>query len=114
MILMHNCEEMTLPWMGAMEASNKDGDIPFVQCHCSDMFSYMNNNKDLNDIFANAMDTVESLTGLDYLQDFNWDYFDRIIDLGDSKGSKSIAILAENPALTSVVFDRDIVIQDAK
>jgi hypothetical protein len=114
MVLMHNCEEMTLPWMGAMEAGIKHGDTPFVQCHGSDMFSYMNDNKALNDLFANAMDSVDSLTGLDYLQDFNWSCFDRLIDLGGSKGSKSIAILAENSALTSVVFDRDIVIQDAK
>jgi len=114
MVLMHNCEEMTLPWMDAMEAGIKHGDTPFVQCHGSDMFSYMNDNKALNDLFANAMDSVESLTGLDYLQDFNWSCFDRIIDLGGSKGSKSIAILAENSELTSVVFDRDIVIQDAK
>ncbi|TWX64332.1 methyltransferase [Colwellia demingiae] len=114
MILMHNCEEMTLPWMDAMEAGIKDGEIPFVQCHGSEMFSYMNNNKELNDLFANAMDSVESLTGLDYLQDFNWRCFDRIIDLGGSKGSKSIAILAENTTLTSVVFDRDAVTHDAK
>lgn len=114
MVLMHNCEEMTLPWMDAMEAGIKYGETPFVQCHGSDMFSYMNDNKALNDLFANAMDSVESLTGLDYLQDFNWSCFDRIIDLGGSKGSKSIAILAENSELTSVVFDRDIVIQDAK
>lgn len=114
MILMHNCQEMTLPWMDAMETSIKNGDIPFVQSHGSEMFSYMDNNKELNDLFANAMNSVESLTGLDYLQDFNWDCFDLIIDLGGSKGSKSIAILAENPNLTSVVFDRDTVTHDAK
>lgn len=114
MILMHNCEEMTLPWMDAMEAGIKQGDVPFVQCHGSEMFSYMNDNKELNDLFANAMDSVESLTGLDYLQDFNWNYFDRIIDLGGSKGSKSIAILTEYSDITSVVFDRDAVTYNAK
>ncbi len=114
MILMHNSQEMTLPWMDAMEAGIKQGDIPFVQCHGSEMFSYMNDNKELNDLFANAMDSVESLTGLDYLQDFNWGCFDRIIDLGGSKGSKSVAILTENSALTSVVFDRDAVTHNAK
>ena len=114
MILMHNCQEMTLPWMDAMEAGIKQGDVPFVQCHGSDMFSYMNSNKELNNLFSSAMDSVESLTGLDYLQDFNWTCFDRIIDLGGSKGSKSIAILAENTKLTSVVFDRNAVTKEAK
>jgi hypothetical protein len=111
---MHNCQEMTQPWLETMETSIKSGSTSFVECHGKEMFSYMNENKELNDLFANAMDSVESLTGLDYLKDFNWNAFDRVIDLGGSKGSKSIAVLAENPDLTSVVFDREAVTRNAK
>lgn len=114
MILMHNTAEMTLPWMDPMEASIKDGTTPFAECHGSDMFTYMDNNKGLNNLFANAMSTVESLTGLEYLHDFNWNEFSRLIDLGGSKGSKSLSILAKNPHLTSTVFDRIEVINGAK
>ena len=50
MILMHNSVEMTLPWMDAMEASIKNGGTPFAQCHGSDMFTYMDKNKQLNEL----------------------------------------------------------------
>ncbi|EPJ52915.1 MAG: hypothetical protein OFPI_12270 [Osedax symbiont Rs2] len=114
MILMHNSSEMTLPWMDAMQASIKNGGTPFVQYHGSDLFTYMDNNQPLNTLFSNAMNTVESLTGLEYLQDFDWSAFDRIIDLGGSKGSKSLAILAEHAHLSAVVFDRTEVVKGAK
>ena len=114
MILMHNSSEMTLPWMDAMEASIKVGGTPFVECHGSDMFTYMDNNQPLNELFANAMSTVESLTGLEYLQDFNWGSFSRLIDLGGSKGSKSLSILAKHTHLTATVFDREEVVNGAK
>ena len=114
MILMHNSPEMTLPWMDAMEESVKDGKTPFSKCHGSEMFSYMDKNKGLNDLFSNAMNTVEALTGLEYLLDFDWSAFSRIIDLGGSKGSKSISILTEHQNLSAVVFDRCEVIADAR
>lgn len=43
--------------------------------------------------------------------DFDWGYFGRVIDVGGSKGSKSLAILKRHPHLTALVFDRDQVIQ---
>jgi len=46
--------------------------------------------------------------------DFNWGAFDRIIDVGGSKGSKSIAILESFPSLKSLVFDRSQIIESAK
>ncbi|MEZ8227020.1 methyltransferase [Vibrio splendidus] len=114
MVLMHNSPQMTLPWMEAMEESIKSGSTPFEQCYGSEMFTYMDSNKELNDLFSNAMDNVEAITGLEYLSDFNWGAFDRIIDLGGSKGSKSISILTEYPKLSAIVFDRYNVIKYAK
>jgi hypothetical protein len=60
------------------------------------------------------MDSVENLTGNEFLDDFNWGAFDRIIDVGGSKGSKSISLLKSFPKLKAVVFDRPQIINAAK
>ncbi|NOU42666.1 MAG: methyltransferase [Methyloglobulus sp.] len=114
MILMHNSPEMTKPWMEPLEESIRDGGVPFVKVHGVDVFTYMDQNKHFDLLFSQAMDTVENLTGNVFLEDFNWGAFDRIIDVGGSKGSKSISILKSFPNLRSVVFDRPQIIETAK
>ena len=114
MILMHNSPQMTLPWMEALEESIHDGGVPFAKVHGVGLFDYMDQNKDFDLLFSQAMDAVESLTGTSYLDDFNWGAFDRIIDVGGSRGSKSMAILKSFPALNAVVFDRPQIIATAR
>jgi hypothetical protein len=114
MILMHNSPEMTKPWMEPLEESIRDGGLPFAKANGVDLFGYMNQNKDFDLLFSQAMDAVENLTGNLFLTDFNWGNFDRIIDVGGSKGSKSIAILKSYPNLKAVVFDRPQIIEAAK
>lgn len=114
MILLHNSIEMTQPWMDALEKSMSSGAVPFAECHGSDMFSYLGEHHKLDNLFSNAMNTVEALTGLEYLQDFSWGSFSHIFDLGGSKGSKSLSILANHPQLTATIFDRPEVVKDAK
>ncbi|MEJ2141671.1 MAG: methyltransferase [Gammaproteobacteria bacterium] len=113
MILMHNSPEMTKPWMEPLEKSMHDGGVPFTKVHGVDLFSYMDQDKQFDLLFSQAMDAVESLTGTSYLEDFNWGAFDRIIDVGGSKGSKSISILKSYPALQAIVFDRPQIIEAA-
>ncbi len=114
MILMHNSPEMTKPWMESLEESIHDGGVPFAKVHGVDVFTYMDQNKHFDLLFSQAMDAVENLTGNVFLKDFNWGAFERVIDVGGSKGSKSIAILKSFPNLRSVVFDRPQIIETAK
>lgn len=114
MILMHNSPEMTKPWFEALEASIRDGGIPFEKTHNADLFEFMNQNKNFDALFSHAMDSVENIAGTQFLEDFNWGEFKRIIDVGGSQGSKSLAILKANPKLTAVVFDRPQVIVGAR
>ena len=74
----------------------------------------MDEHREFDLLFAQAMDAVESLTGDAYLADFNWGAFARIIDVGGSRGSKSIAILKSFPRLQAVVFDRPQIIEAAR
>jgi DNA-binding Lrp family transcriptional regulator len=113
-ILMHNSPEMTKPWMESLEESIRDGGIPFAKVHGIDLFTYMDQNKEFDVLFSQAMDAVENITGGVFFEDYNWGAFDRIIDIGGSKGSKSIAILKSFPNLKSVVFDRPQIIDTAK
>ena len=114
MILMHNSPEMTKPWMESLEESVRDGGVPFAKVHGIDLFSYMDQHKNFDLLFSQAMDTVENLTGNLFLEDFNWGQFDRIIDVGGSKGSKTLSILKSHPNLKAIVFDRPQIIETAK
>ncbi len=114
MILMHNSPEMTRPWTESLEDCIRSGGIPFERSNGMDLFEYMNQHKEFDMLFSQAMDSVENLTGNVYLEDFHWGAFDRIIDVGGSKGSKSLAILESCPRLKAVVFDRPQIIEAAK
>ena len=113
-ILMHNSPVMTQPWMEALEESMRDGEVPFTKVHGVDLFTSMDQNKEFDLLFSQAMDAVENLTGNAFLEDFNWGAFERIIDVGGSKGSKSVAILESFPNLKSIVFDRPQIIESAR
>lgn len=113
MILMHNSIEMSQPWYEQLEQGVRSGKVPFELSHGSELYSYMDDHAEFDSLFSNAMDSVEALTGDSFATDFDWGYFGRVIDVGGSKGSKSLAILKRHPHLTALVFDRDQVIQTA-
>ncbi len=113
MILMHNDPVMASPWFDSLEQGIRSGETPFVRSHGVELFRYMDEHRDFDLLFSHAMDSVEALTGCDYLHDFDWSRFDRLIDVGGSQGSKALAILKNNPHLRAVVFDRPQVIGGA-
>ncbi|MGZ5045026.1 MAG: methyltransferase [Methylobacter sp.] len=113
MILMHNSLEMSQPWYEQLEQGVRNGKVPFQLAHGQELYAYMDDHAEFDALFARAMDSVESLTGDSFATDFDWGRFSRIIDVGGSKGSKSLAILKRHPHLTALVFDRDQVIQTA-
>ncbi len=106
MILMHNSMEMSKPWYEQLDNGIQSGEVPFQHSHGKDLYAYMDNHAEFDALFSRAMDSVEALTGNSFATDFNWGAFNRIIDVGGSKGSKSLAILKQYPHLTAIVFDR--------
>jgi len=114
MILMHNSPEMTQPWTETLEAGIRNGDIPFRLAHGQDLYDYMDSHAEFESQFARAMDTTEALIGNTFLTDFDWGRYERLIDVGGSKGSKAIAILEKFPSLKAVVFDRPQIIDEAR
>lgn len=113
MILMHNSPEMSAPWFEALEQGVRAGGVPFQTAHGSELYAYMDDHAEFDALFATAMDSVEALTGDCFATDFDWGRFDRIIDVGGSKGSKSVAILKRHSALKALVFDRAQVVATA-
>ncbi len=114
MILMHNSVEMSQPWYQQLEHGIRTGEVPFQIAHGRELYAYMDDHAEFDALFSRAMDSVEALTGDSFATEFDWGQFNRIIDVGGSKGSKSIAILKRHPHLTALVFDRDQVIQAAR
>ncbi len=113
MVLMHNSEAMSRPWYETLLQGVKEGEPPFRLAHGEALFDYMDSHPDFDSLFARAMDSVEALSGDAFATDFDWSQFDRIIDVGGSKGSKSLAILKQHPQLSALIFDRPQVIEGA-
>lgn len=114
MILMHNSEEMSRPWYEQFEHGVKSGGVPFQLAHGEELFAYMDIHPGFDALFSRAMDSVEALTGDSFVVDFDWGRFERVIDIGGSKGAKSLAILKRHPRLEALVVDRDQVIRAAR
>lgn len=113
MILMHNSDVMTKPWTEFLPACVRHGSIPFERANGSGLYDYLDAHPEFDQLFSQAMDEVEALTGDDYLGDFDWSRFDRIIDVGGSQGGKSLSILRSRSHLRAVVFDRPQVVGEA-
>lgn len=114
MILMHNSDAMSRPWYECLEQGIREGVPPFRLSHGEDLFDYLDHHADLDSLFSQAMDSVEALTGDSFATDFDWGRFERIIDVGGSRGAKSLAILKRHPNLIALVVDRPQVIAEAE
>ena len=112
-VLLHNSPEMSRPWFEVLGPALRNGEVPFVKSHGEELFDYLDHHPDFDTIFARAMESVDALTGTDYLDDFDWGRFERLVDVGGSNGKKSLAILKRHPKLEALVFDRTQVIENA-
>ncbi len=114
MILMHNSEAMSRPWFEQLEAGIRKGTPPFQISHGEDLFDYLDHHADMDRLFSEAMESVEALAGDGFATDFDWSRFDRIVDVGGSRGSKALAILKHHPSLSALVVDRPQVVDEAQ
>lgn len=110
---MHNSSAMSRPWFEQLEAGIRTGAVPFEIVHGQDFYAYLDAHAEFDALFSEAMDSVEALAGDSFATDFNWEQFDRIIDIGGSKGGKALPILRRHLHLTAMVVDREQVIQSA-
>ncbi|MDX8126684.1 methyltransferase [Methylomonas sp. OY6] len=113
MVLMHNSPEMSRPWFEQLEQGVRNGGVPFESAHGQAFYAYMDDHPEFDALFARAMDSLEALAGDSFVTDFDWSRFERIVDIGGSKGAKSLAILKRHPQLRALVADREQVIQGA-
>ena len=114
MILMHNSEAMSRPWFEQLEAGIRTGMPPFRLSHGEELFDYLDHHADFDRLFSDAMDSVEALVGDSFATDLDWKRFERIIDVGGSRGAKALAILKRNPTLSALIVDRPQVVQEAQ
>lgn len=114
MILMHNSEAITRPWVEQLEAGIRSGKPPFQLSHGEDLFDYLDHHAEFDRQFSEAMDSVEALAGEGFATDLDWGRFERIIDVGGSRGTKSLAILKRHPELSALIVDRPQVVAEAQ
>lgn len=113
MVLMHNSETMSRPWYERLEEGVRTGTVPFELVHGREFYDYQAAHPDFGALFAQAMDSVEALAGDGFATDFDWGRFERVIDVGGSRGSKSMAILLRHPRVEALVIDRATVVREA-
>lgn len=113
LVLMHNSDEMSRPWFQQLEGCVRHGGVPFQRTHGHELFGYMDGHPEFDALFSRAMDSVEALAGDSFATDFDWGRFERIIDIGGSKGGKSLAILKRHADLKALVVDRAQVVDEA-
>ncbi len=111
MVLMHNAPPISRPWYERLEDGVRSGKPPFELAHGMEFFDYLDSHGEFADLFAEAMDCVEQLSGDSFAKDFDWGKFERIVDIGGSKGSKALAILKRHPRLEALVIDSEPVIR---
>lgn len=113
LILMHNSIEMSRPWYEQLESGIRQGQVPFEITHGSEFVTYMNVHTEFDELFSKAMNDIEALTGDSFATDFDWESFDRVIDVGGAMGAKSVTLLKRHSHLSALVFDRPQVVQNA-
>lgn len=113
MILLHNSPEMSRPWFEQLEQGVISGQVPFELTHGQPFYEYLDRNDEFDTLFGAAMASVDGVAGDSFAVDFDWERFERIIDVGGCRGNKSLAILKRHPGLTALVVDRDAVIAEA-
>lgn len=114
MVLMHNAEAMSRPWFEQLENGVRQGVPPFQLTHGEDLFAYLDGHADMDRLFSEAMDSVEALAGDSYATDFDWSRCRRLIDVGGSRGAKSLTILRHHRHLEALVVDRPQVVAEAR
>jgi hypothetical protein len=114
MILMHNAEAMSRPWFEQLERGVRSGTPPFSLSHGEELFDFLDRHAGDDKLFSEAMDCVEALVGDSFARDVDWGRFTRLIDVGGSRGSKSLAILKRHPPLRALVVDRPQVVAEAR
>ncbi len=114
MVLLHNDPVMSRPWLEQLESGVRSGESPFRLCHGAELFGYLDQHPDFDRRFSDAMDSVEALVGDSFATDFDWARFERVIDLGGSRGSKALAILQRHNGLQALVVDRPQVVAEAE
>lgn len=114
MILMHNSEAISRPWFEQLEAGIRSGIPPFKLSHDEELFDYLDHHPEFDQQFSEAMDSVEALAGDGFATDLDWSRFERIIDVGGSRGTKALAILKHHPKLSALIVDRPQVIAEAQ
>lgn len=114
LVLMHNAPEIAEPWFAALEQGIRTGETPFRLVHGVDLFAHMDRAPAFDALFAAAMQSVDALVGDSFAEDFAWDAFDRVVDVGGAKGSKSVALLRRHGGLRALVVDRAVTIAGAR
>lgn len=113
MVLLHGEPEMVFPWLDSFEKGLAAGIPPFKLAHGLELFELLEENKQLNQCFSDAMTSVDAIAGDSFVDEFAWDRYGLIVDVGGSLGMKTEKILQKHSNIRAIVVDDARVIDRA-
>jgi hypothetical protein len=88
----------------------RTGDVAFERAHGRDLFSHLSRHPDLSAVFQASMTDRSAQEATDVVAAYEFGRFDRLVDVGGGTGILLERILAANPHLDGVLFDRPDVV----
>lgn len=100
------------PWTNLYETV-QTGESAFGQVHSTRIFDYLAEHPEDAAVFNDAMTSVSTSENASIIKAYDFSQFAAIVDVGGGRGGLLGAILAANPHLQGVLFDRPAVVAGA-
>ncbi|MDQ6773568.1 MAG: acetylserotonin O-methyltransferase [Candidatus Dormibacteraeota bacterium] len=99
---------------GHLWDSVRTGQNAFQLLHGTDVWSYRSSRPEELALFARAMTSLSGAPVQAVIEAYDFGRFDRVVDVGGSRGSLLAAILSRNPQARGVLLDRPGVVAGAR
>jgi hypothetical protein len=101
------------PWTDLYETI-QTGESAFDRVHGTTFFDYLAEHHEDAAVFDAAMASVSAVLTVSIVQAYDFTPFSTVVDVGGGRGGLLAAILAANPHLQGVLFDRPAVVAGAE
>jgi O-methyltransferase domain len=100
------------PWANIL-AAVKTGKSAFECTFGIDLFQYMEQNSEANQIFNDTMISLSTLVNIAIVTGYDYSRINNLVDIGSGKGTLTLPLLRANPKMQAILFDLPHVIEEA-
>jgi hypothetical protein len=100
--------------LGNLLQSVKTGATPFDELFGTSLYDYLGRNPEARKIFSNAMASLGRQVHAPVPSTYDFSAFRDLVDVGGGQGNLLASILKTYPTLRGVLFDRPVVVEEAR